>query len=180
MASSRGLSALLRFSRGIDALSIRIGSAIAWLIVAAILISAINATVRKLFSISSNAWLEVQWYLFGATFLLSAARVLAQDKHVRVDLIYASRRKRTQLWIDLLGHLFFLLPMCVLMLYYGVPFAIKSIASAEYSLNPGGLILWPAKALIPLGFLLLLAQAISEIIKRVARLVEPNLADATR
>ncbi|MBY8977936.1 TRAP transporter small permease subunit [Rhodobacteraceae bacterium NNCM2] len=180
MSWSGGLSALLKVSRGIDAVSMRVGSAVAWLIVIAILISAGNATLRKLFSISSNAWLEVQWYLFGATFLLCAARVMARDKHVRVDLIYATLAERTRLWIDLLGHVVFLLPLCALMLYYGVPFAMKSFAANEFSVNPGGLILWPAKALIPLGFALLLAQAVSEIIKRVIRLTEPGLMDGAK
>lgn len=173
-----GLSALLGFSRAVDALSMRIGAAVAWLVVLAIVISAANATVRKVLSISSNAWLEVQWYLFAATFLLCAARVMAMDKHVRVDLVYQMLGERVRLWIDLVGHVVFLLPLCVLMLYYGVPFAVKSFVSAEYSINPGGLILWPAKVLIPLGFALLLAQAVSEIIKRAARLAGASPGDA--
>lgn len=165
---------LLAISGTIDAISIRVGEAVSWLILLAIVISAGNAIVRKVFSVSSNALLEVQWYLFAATFLLCAARVMAKNKHVRVDLFLQMMSERARLWVDLLGHLIFLLPLCLLMLYYGIPFATRSIAAAEYSINPGGLIVWPAKILIPLGFALLLAQAISEIMKRCVRLIWPE------
>lgn len=174
MSTHRGFNGLLKVSRFIDTVSMRTGAAVAWLILLAILISASNAIMRKVFSISSNAWLEVQWYLFGATFLLTAARVLAKDKHVRVDVVFNLVSERARLWVDLLGHLLFLIPLCVLMLIYGIPFAAKSMAIGEQSLNPGGLIVWPAKILVPLGFALLLAQAVSEIIKRAARLLDVN------
>jgi TRAP-type mannitol/chloroaromatic compound transport system permease small subunit len=173
--SQRGsFSFPMKISRAIDSVSLKTGELVAWLVIVAILISAGNAISRKFFSLSSNAWLEAQWYLFGATFMLSAARVMVHDKHVRVDLIFQKLSRRGRLWIDLLGHLFFLLPLCVLMLIYGIPFAVTSFQTSEISINPGGLIVWPAKMLIPLGFALLLAQGISEIIKRFCALFAPE------
>ncbi len=174
MSAKNILAPLSKLSRGIDAVSLAVGSFVSWLIVLAILISAGNAISRKFLSLSSNAWLEAQWYLFGATFMLSAARVLLSDKHVRVDLIFAALPERSRHWIDLLGHVLFLLPFCALMLIHGVPFVINSFTAGEVSINPGGLIVWPAKILLPLGFALLLAQALSEIIKRIVALAEPD------
>jgi TRAP-type mannitol/chloroaromatic compound transport system permease small subunit len=168
MKNNRSINGLVRISSCIDAITEMIGNTVAWLILVAIIISAGNAISRKFFSLSSNAWLEVQWVLFGAVFMLAAPHVLRLGKHVRVDLIYRVQTLERRTWVDLLGHVLFLLPFCVLMLIYGIPFAAKSLASNEFSINPGGLPLWPAKILIPLGFLLLLGQAVSEIMKCIA------------
>lgn len=162
------MQALLAFSRVIDAINTTIGKAAGWLILAAVAISAGNAFMRKFFATSSNAWLELQWYLFGAVFMLCAGYTLLKDAHVRIDIIALQLSKRKRDWIDIIGHSLFLLPLCALMLYEGIPFFLRSLASAEYSGNPGGLILWPAKLLVPLGFALLTLQGLSELIKRAA------------
>ncbi len=139
-----------------------------WLILIAILVSDTNAIVRKLFNVSSNAWLELQWYLFGAAFLLASASTLKQNEHIRIDIFYSTRTRRTQHWIDLLGHVFFLLPFVTLMAWILVPYAWSAIKSGQISTNAGGLIIWPARALLAVGFVLLVAQAISEIFKKIA------------
>lgn len=162
------MQSLLALSRLIDRFNEMIGKAVSWLILAAVLVSAGNAIIRKTFNISSNAWLELQWYLFGAVFMLAAAYTLKQGEHIRIDIIYGTRSKRTQDWIDLLGHLFFLLPFCLLMLWLLFPYTWHAIKSGEVSANAGGLILWPSKAIILAGFILLTLQAFSEIIKRIA------------
>lgn len=159
---------LLSLSRAIDAVNAFIGKRIAWLILVAVLVSATNAIIRKTFSISSNAWLELQWYLYGAVFLLAAAYTLQKNEHVRIDFVSNMLKKRTRDWIDLLGHIFFLLPFTILVFYLSVPWLMKSINSGEVSANAGGLLLWPAKSFVVIGFALLTAQAISEIIKRIA------------
>ena len=158
----------LNLSRLIDAATEFIGKWVSWLILVAVLVSAGNAIVRKLFNMSSNAWLEAQWYLFGAVFMLAAAYTLKQNEHIRIDIFYGARKKRTQDWIDLFGHLFFLLPFCLLMLWLLTPYTIHAIQSGEVSANAGGLILWPSKAVILGGFILLTLQCISEIVKRIA------------
>ena len=162
------MEGLLKLSRLIDAVTEFIGKWVSWLILAAVIVSAGNAIVRKMFNMSSNAWLEAQWYLFGAVFMLAAAYTLKQNEHIRIDIFYGGRSKRTQDWIDLFGHLFFLLPFCLLMLWLLTPYTIHAIQSGEVSANAGGLILWPSKAVIFAGFILLTLQCISEIIKRVA------------
>ena len=162
------MTLLLALSRAIDRFNEFIGKWVSWLVLAAILVSAINASVRKAFDVSSNAWLELQWYLFGAVFMLAAAYTLKQNEHIRIDILYGSRTKRTQDWIDLFGHVVFLLPFCLLMDWLLVPYVIRSFESGEMSSSAGGLIIWPAKALILAGFLLLTIQAVSEIIKRIA------------
>ncbi|MDX5357981.1 MAG: TRAP transporter small permease subunit [Rhodobacterales bacterium] len=162
------MNALLALSRGIDRVNELFGKVVMWAILVAILISAANALVRKIFSTSSNAWLEAQWYLFGASFLLAAAYTLKQNEHIRIDIVYGLFGRRVQHWIDLLGHLLFLLPFSVLMVYYLWPYTMKSVISGEMSSNAGGLIIWPAKALLLVGFILLTIQAISEIIKKIA------------
>ena len=139
-----------------------------WLILVAVLVSATNAVIRKVFSTSSNAWLELQWYLFGAAFMLAAAYTLRQNEHVRIDVLYGRVSDRTRQWIDLLGHLFFLMPFVLLMVYYLVPYVAQSVRSGEVSTNSGGLIIWPAKAILLGGFALLSLQGISEIIKKIA------------
>ena len=174
---------LLAISRAIDRTTAAIGRWVSWLILLAVLISAGNAIVRKTFDMSSNAWLELQWYLFGAAFLLAAAYTLQQNEHIRIDIFYGSRSKRAQDWIDLFGHLFFLLPFCGLMLWLLVPYVLVSIRSGEISANAGGLILWPAKSLLLIGFALLTLQGVSEVIKRIAIMrgiiADPNPHHAT-
>lgn len=159
---------LLGLSKAIDKLNEIIGRSVAWLILAAIVVSALNAVVRKLFNSSSNAWLELQWYLFGAAFMLAAAYTLKQNEHIRIDIVYGLFRRRTQHWIDLFGHVFFLLPFVVLMVWLFIPFVRTAWLSGEVSASAGGLIVWPARALLLAGFALLLLQALSEIIKKIA------------
>lgn len=165
------MSFFLSLSRFIDALNEKIGHFISWALLAAVLICSGNALIRYAFNMSSNGWLEIQWYLFSAMFLLAASYTLRRNEHVRIDVIAGRFSKRTQVWIDLLGFIFFLLPVTFLILYYAVPYAIISIQSQEVSSNSGGLIVWPAKLLIPVGFLLLTLQGISEAIKRVGYLM---------
>ena len=161
------MSFLLSLSKYIDALNERIGLSISWALLLAVLICSGNAIVRYAFNTSSNAWLEIQWYLFGAIFLLAASYTLRRNEHVRIDVIVGRFSKRTQVWIDVFGFIFFLLPATLLILYFAVPFAMESVRNQEVSNNAGGLIVWPAKILIPIGFLLLTLQGISELIKRV-------------
>jgi len=162
------MQALLVIARSIDRITEAIGKSVMWLILAAILVSATNAILRKAFNMSSNAWLELQWYLFGAAFLLASAYTLQQNEHIRIDIFYGSRSRRTQNWIDLFGHVFFLMPFVVLMSWLMVPYALQAYRSGQISTNAGGLIIWPARALLAAGFLLLVFQGISEIIKKVA------------
>lgn len=162
------MASLLALSRVIDRINEFFGRNVAWLVLAAVLISAGNATIRKMFDMSSNAWLEVQWYLFGAVFMLAAGYTLRKNEHVRIDVLAGNLSKRTRDWIDLVGHFIFLLPFCIMMTYLAWPFFWRSFQSGEMSSNAGGLIIWPAKASVLLGFILLTAQAVSEIIKRIA------------
>lgn len=159
---------MLSLSRAIDAVTAFIGRSVSWLILVAVLVSAGNAIIRKVFDTSSNAWLELQWYLYGTVFLLAAAYTLQKNEHVRIDIATAHLSKRTRDWIDLLGHVFFLLPLCLLMVWLSWPFVVNAYVANEVSVNAGGLVVWPAKAMVLAGFSLLLAQAISEIIKRWA------------
>ena len=161
---------LLSLSRFIDALNEKIGLAVSWALMAAVLICSANAVIRYAFNMSSNGWLEIQWYLFSSVFLLGAAFTLRRNEHVRIDVIAGRFSKRTQVWIDLLGFVFFLLPVTGVILYYSLPFALLSLQNQEVSSNAGGLILWPAKALIPISFFLLSLQGISEAIKRIGYL----------
>jgi TRAP-type mannitol/chloroaromatic compound transport system permease small subunit len=162
------MAGLLALSRTIDRANEIIGKSVSWLILLAVLVSAGNAIIRKTFNMSSNAWLELQWYLFGAAFLLAAAYTLKQNEHIRIDVVYGMFSRRVQHWIDLFGHLFFLMPFVILMICYFVPYVSLSYRSGEMSSSAGGLILWPAKSLLLLGFLLLGFQGVSEIIKKVA------------
>lgn len=159
---------LLRLSRTIDWLSDWVGRFVMWLILLAVLISAGNAIMRKAFNLSSNAWLELQWYLFGAAFMGAAAYTLKQGEHIRIDILYASRSRRTQHWIDLLGHLFFLMPFCLISTWMLVPYLLGAWASGQVSTNAGGLVIWPARAILLAGFALLCLQGASEIIKKIA------------
>ncbi|WOI55497.1 TRAP transporter small permease subunit [Palleronia sp. LCG004] len=164
------MATLLTLARMIDRVNSMIGRSFAWLILVAILISAGNAVIRKAFNMSSNAWLEGQWYLFGAVFMMCAAWTLREDEHVRVDVLSQRLSMRTRTWIDLVCHILFLLPFATLMVWLGWPFFMSSFLSGEQSSNAGGLIRWPAKIWILLGFVLLVAQGLSEIIKRSAML----------
>lgn len=165
------MSSLLLISKYIDALNEKIGLTISWALLAAVFICSGNALIRYAFNTSSNAWLEIQWYLFSAIFLLASSYTLRRNEHVRIDVIVGKFSKRTQVWIDVFGFTFFLLPATLLILYFATPFAFESIRNQEVSSNAGGLIVWPAKLLIPLGFLFLTLQGISELIKRIAYLM---------
>lgn len=162
------MNALLAFSRAVDALNERIGRAVYWLILVAVLISSGNAIVRKAFDMSSNAYLEIQWYLFSAVFLLCAGYTLLRNEHIRIDIIAGRFSRRTQTWIDVFGTIFFLLPMVALILYEAWPWFVRTYQSGEVSPSAGGLILWPAKILVPIGFVLLGLQGFSELFKRIA------------
>ena len=162
------MGALLGLSRGIDRVNTFIGRNVSWLILIAVLVSAANAIIRKVFNISSNSWLELQWYLYGAAFLGAAAYTLKENEHIRIDIIYGMWKRRTQHWIDLIGHLFFLMPFVTLMIYLLYPWVMRSYHNGEVSTNSGGLILWPAKAMLLAGFVMLFFQGLSEIIKKIA------------
>jgi len=162
------VSLLLKLSGLIDGLNRFVGRWVIWLILGSTAISAVNAVVRKAFNYSSNAFLEVQWYLFAASFLLAAGYTLLNNEHVRIDVVVGHFSKRVQTWVDIFGFVVFLLPLCVTVLYLGIPFFLQGYHSNEVSSNAGGLTLWPVYALMPLGFGLLLLQGLSELIKRIA------------
>ncbi|RRD56538.1 TRAP transporter small permease subunit [Comamonadaceae bacterium OH2545_COT-014] len=162
------MQALLKFSRAIDWLNAQVGKYVIWLIFAATLISAGNAVVRKLFNTSSNGLLEIQWYLFAWAFLAAAGYTLLHREHVRIDVLNSRLSKRAQVWIDIIGFAFFLTPLCLVVLYLGVPVVLEKMQSGEMSGNPGGLIRWPVWLALPVSFTLLLLQGWSELIKRVA------------
>ncbi|MBL8437132.1 MAG: TRAP transporter small permease subunit [Zoogloeaceae bacterium] len=173
------MTALLNLARGIDRLNAWVGKSVIWLILVAVLISAGNAIVRKAFNYSSNALLELQWYLFSAVFLLGAAYTLQRNEHVRIDVIAGKFSKRTQTWIDVFGTVFFLLPVTIMVLWLSWPVFVLSFQSQDSSNSAGGLILWPARLLVPVGFLLLTLQGFSELIKRLGFLsgVAPDPTD---
>ena len=158
---------LLRLSRAIDWLNERVGHLVYWLVLAAVVVSAGNAVVRYLFDTSSNAWLELQWYLFAAVFLLAAGYTFLHNEHVRIDVVYGHLPPKVRAAIDLLGGLLFLLPMAIIIMVLSWPMVVESIERNEYSSDAGGLLRWPVKILIPIGFLLLVLQGVSEIIKRI-------------
>jgi TRAP-type mannitol/chloroaromatic compound transport system permease small subunit len=162
------LKRLLGFSRAVDHFNVRLGQVVAWAILIAVLVSAANAIVRKVLNTSSNSWLELQWVLFGVVFLLCAPWTLLSNEHIRIDIVNSFFPKRVRDWIDVFGHIFFLLPATLLMVYLGWPFFWLSWMQNEQSTNAGGLPVYPSKFLIPLAFTLLLVQAISELIKRIA------------
>ncbi len=162
------MQALLAFSRVIDAINSQIGKWLSWALLAAVLISAGNAVVRKLLDTSSNSWLELQWILFAVVFLLCSPWTLLRNEHIRIDIVNNMLPKQVRNSIELMGHLFFLLPFTVVMIITGWPFFIASIRLNEQSSNAGGLAQWPAKFLVPACFFLLFLQGISELIKRIA------------
>ena len=172
------MDGLLRVSAGIDALNRWIGQTMKWLILAMVLVSAANAVVRKLFDASSNMWLELQWQMFAAVFMLCASYTLLANEHIRIDILNSRFGKAARNWIEMFGHCVFLMPFAILMIYDGWPFFTRSFAISEQSMNAGGLAQWPAKLLVPLGFFFLALQGISEIIKRIAimrgKIPDPN------
>ncbi len=172
------MKALLGISRFIDRVNTRIGMILAWAILIAVLVSTVNAVIRKVFSTSSNSWLEMQWVLFGIVFLLCAPWTLLSNEHIRIDIVNSMFPKGLRNWIDVIGHAFFLIPMAALIVYLSWPFFWLSFLQNEQSTNAGGLAVYPSKFLIPLGFALLLVQGFSELIKRVA-IITGDLEDTT-
>jgi TRAP-type mannitol/chloroaromatic compound transport system permease small subunit len=174
------MQALLKLSRWIDALNERVGRSVYWLVLVAVLVSAGNALVRKVLDTSSNAFLELQWYLFSAVFLFCAGYTLLRDEHVRIDVVSGRFSRRTQAWIDVFGTVFFLLPMALAFVYLSWPVFVRTWVQQEISTNAGGLPLWPARLLVPVGFALLALQAVSELVKRIGFLrgVAPDPAAA--
>jgi TRAP-type mannitol/chloroaromatic compound transport system permease small subunit len=162
---------LLMVSRAIDAINERVGRIVLWLVLAMALVSAGNAVSRYALNLSSNAWLELQWYLFAAVFLLCAGYTLLHNQHIRIDVVSSRLSRRTQVWIDIFGAVFFLLPMSTLIMWLSWPVFVNAWTSSEMSSNAGGLIRWPARLLVPTGFFLLSLQGVSELIKRVAFLL---------
>ena len=167
---------LLTFSRAVDRFNSRLGAVVAWALLIAVLVSAANAIIRKVFNTSSNSWLELQWVLFGMAFLLCAPWTLLSNEHIRIDIVNSFFPKRVRDWIDVFGHLFFLLPVAALIVYLGWPYFWLSYLQNEQSSNAGGLPVYPSKLLIPLGFTFLLVQGLSEIIKRIA-IIRGHLED---
>lgn len=161
------MNALLKLSRHIDALTERVGQAALWLVLVVVLVSALNAVMRYTIDYSSNAFLEIQWYLFGLIFLSCGGYTFLRNEHVRIDLVSGHFSKRGQTWIDIFGIIFFLMPMAIAIMVLSWPVFIHAIESSEMSNSAGGLIVWPARLMIPAGFFLLIVQAISELIKRV-------------
>jgi len=162
------LQELLKISRGIDAFTRWLGKRLAWLILVAVIVSALNASVRKIFDTSSNSWLELQWVLFSIVFLLCSSWTLLDNEHIRIDIVNNLLPKQVRNSIDVIGHAFFLMPLCIVMIITGGPFFMRSVEINEQSGNAGGLPQWPAKSLIIIGFIMLLVQGISELIKRIA------------
>jgi TRAP-type mannitol/chloroaromatic compound transport system permease small subunit len=162
------LQTLLKLSRGIDAFTTVVGRWLSWLILLAVIISSANATIRKIFDVSSNAYLELQWVLFGVVFLLCSPWALLNGDHIKIDIINHHLPLKVRSWIDLIGHVFFLLPFCIVLLWTSIPFFLVSYHQNEQSFSAGGLPQWPAKSLLVITSALLLVQAISEIIKRIA------------
>lgn len=162
------MQTLLKLSRGIDAFTKWTGKRIAWLIVVAVVVSAVNAIMRKAFDLSSNSWLELQWVLFGIVFLMCSPWTLLDNEHIRIDIVNNTLPKTARNVIDVVGHAFFLIPLCIVMIITGGPFFMRSFEVNEQSGNAGGLPQWPAKSLVIIGFAFLLVQGISELIKRIA------------
>jgi len=162
------VNAMLALSRAIDAITERVGRVVYWLVLIVVLISAANAIVRKLFNYSSNAYLEIQWYLFSVIFLFGAGYTLLRNEHVRIDIITGRLSARAQNWIDVVGIVLFLWPMSFVIMWLSWPLFVDSLARHEVSSNAGGLLIWPARLMMPIGFALLIMQSVSELIKRIA------------
>ena len=164
------MGALLKIPQAIDWVNDRLGVAASWMVLGACLISAANAMSRYAFDLSSNAYLEIQWYLFAAIVMLGASYTLRMNEHVRVDIVYTHLSERGKEWLDLIGTAFFLVPSMLVIAWYSIPFFLQSWQVQEISGNAGGLIRWPVKILVPIGFTLVAIQGVSEIIKRAAAL----------
>lgn len=162
------MNGLLAYSRGMDWLTERIGRSVYWLLLAAVIVSTLNAVARKAFDVGSNAYLEAQWYMFAAMYLLGAGYVFLHDQHVRIDVLSSKLSRRAQVWIDIVGIVIFLLPLCAFLAWTALPSIGKAIDTMEVSANPGGLLRWPLYVLVPLGFALLFLQSLSELVKRLA------------
>jgi TRAP-type mannitol/chloroaromatic compound transport system permease small subunit len=162
------MQGLLKVARLIDRLNEFVGKWIIWLVLAAVLLSAGNAIVRKVFNTSSNAMLEMQWYFFSAIFLLASGFTLLRNEHVRIDIVIGRFSAKVQTWIDILGTIFFLMPMAILFIYLSWPIFVRTYTHGEISTNAGGLLIWPARLLVPIGFTLLVLQGFSELVKRIA------------
>ena len=162
------MNAMLALSRAIDAITERVGRVVYWLVLIVVLISAANAIVRKLFNYSSNAYLEIQWYLFSVIFLFGAGYTLLRNEHVRIDIISGRLSARAQNWIDVIGIVLFLWPMSFVIMWMSWPLFVDSLTRHEVSSNAGGLLIWPARLMMPIGFALLIMQSVSELIKRIA------------
>ena len=162
------MNAMLALSRAIDAITERVGRVVYWLVLIVVLISAANAIVRKLFNYSSNAYLEIQWYLFSVIFLFGAGYTLLRNEHVRIDIIAGRLSARAQNWIDVIGIVLFLWPMSFVIMWMSWPLFVDSLTRHEVSSNAGGLLIWPARLMMPIGFALLIMQSVSELIKRIA------------
>ena len=162
------MNAMLALSRAIDAITERVGRFVYWLVLIVVLISAANAIVRKLFNYSSNAYLEIQWYLFSVIFLFGAGYTLLRNEHVRIDIIAGRLSARAQNWIDVIGIVLFLWPMSFVIMWMSWPLFVDSLTRHEVSSNAGGLLIWPARLMMPIGFALLIMQSVSELIKRIA------------
>lgn len=171
------MSFLLSLCRLIDNINEKIGQWVGWALLIAVLICSGNALFRYAFNMSSNAWLEIQWYLFGMVYLLAASYTLRRNEHVRIDVITSRFSMRTRIWIDIVGFVVFFFPFTLIVLYYAMPYALLAIETQEMSSNAGGLIQWPAKILIPIGFLMLSLQGLSELLKRIGYL--RGLVDAS-
>ncbi|OZI26323.1 C4-dicarboxylate ABC transporter substrate-binding protein [Bordetella genomosp. 9] len=178
------MESLLALSRLVDAINLRVGRAVTWVTLLVVLVSAGNAVVRKVLHTSSNAWLELQWYMFGAMFLLASGYTLLKNEHVRVDILSSRLPRRKQIWIEIFGVVFFLLPACVLILVLSWPVFVDSFVTNEQSSNSGGLVRWPVKLLIPAGFALLVLAGVSHLIKCVGflrgRCEDPGKRDGAR
>ena len=164
------MKGLLAFSRAVDWFTAHVAVIANWLVLLAAVVSAGNAASRYLFSVSSNGWLEIQWYMFTGMVLLGAPYTLRMNEHVRVDLVYGMVSERTQIWIDIIGGVLFLLPICIILTYFTWPWFLESWLQNEQSSNAGGLVRWPVKLLLPIGFCMMAVQGVSEIIKRIAAL----------
>jgi TRAP-type mannitol/chloroaromatic compound transport system permease small subunit len=162
------MRALLKFADAVDRLDERVGQALKWLVLFSSVISAGNALMRYTIHYSSNAWLEIQWYMFGAMFLLAAGYALKHEEHVRVDVFFSKMSPRTQAWVDVAGTILFLMPMALIIAWLSIPMVVNSIRIQEHSSDAGGLLRWPIKIMIPLGFALLAVQGVAEIIKKTA------------
>ncbi len=172
------MNGLLKISRNIDALNERVGRAVIWLVLITVFVSAGNALVRYLFNAGSNAWLELQWYLFAAIFLLCAGYTLLHDEHIRIDVVFSQWPPRVQRWINVFGTVFFLLPVTITILWLSWPVFVNAWVTGETSANAGGLIRWPARLLVPVGFLLLCLQGLSELVKNIA-ILRGDIPDVT-